>query len=913
MHPFGSRTTPRSRGERNQHFVSPARARGRGRSRNAGTRQTSPAIANVAGPPSPGTSVNEELTIPVHSTQNDATASIGHIKMDPPRYDITKQTINLARIALIFFGPCTDILRDILKAYKPPGSLSQHVEAFFNVYPHLKPLISKTQHDIIFTNNYKKFDISLLYFLLRNICSIKEHNGRWGFEPPPADTSLAAWIERLRLKRNTYHGHFADFSISDNEFNDIWDNLNSILKNLEGKTNIQFTRNYSQEILRLKTVEMGTKYAEYYCKKLLVVEQLAESVDELKRRVKMLENAKYPFAVKDILKWTEDDENFLETRNFSAMYEQVLSKPFVMFVGVPGSGKTATARHIALKLQKEDYDILSIKDIKDIETYCDTDKSQVFVIDDVLGKFSLDMKAYDLISRYKDSLLDATRNKTKVLLTCRLQVFRNHKLLEFFLCKKDHVVKLSSDENVLTENDKCSMLELYGIERDKLPSTDPAAALNMFPLSCKLASTRRSKISLEVFISPTCCILEELDGLKIRSAKQYASLVLLVANQNKLSEDIFDNEHNADRELMFVRRKEEFLRACKVSPQTESFEIMDALLEMEGTYTMSCCDVFTFIHESLFEIVAFHFGQHCPNLMLRYMRSDYIANYITVGIESFADEGNGNNYDLRIRLDKSLYKSLAERLYKDVEDGEWCCVFGNFALKDQSVLSFFIELMKEKKYEDLYRVFLSEIEENKRRCIEYELDKNDKESNLINIVNLLYERGNQRAICWVIYYGHNEILKYLLDQILKDKEGVVDDLYGNPCGVQGDTFNEESANDDKDSANDVEESANDNDDNNDSADDNGDLDSDTKKIKNEQHRLILLSSLSGDMETSDIVIRNILESTFGKRTTCRTITYPGISYSCTIKRENGGWKLENKLLTGNYTTNFAEYHSELWK
>lgn len=114
------------------------------------------------------------------------------------------------------------------------------------------------------------------------------------------------------------------------------------------------------------------------------------------------------------------------------MYGQVLSKPFVMFVGVPGSGKTATARHIALKLQEEDYDILSIKDIGDIATYCDAHKSQVFVIDDVLGKFSLDMNAYDLISRYKDNLLDATKNKTKVLLTCRQQVFRNHKLLEFF-------------------------------------------------------------------------------------------------------------------------------------------------------------------------------------------------------------------------------------------------------------------------------------------------------------------------------------------------------------------------------------------------------------------------------------------------------------------------------------------------
>lgn len=584
------------------------------------------------------------------------------------------------------------------------------------------------------------------------------------------------------------------------------------------------------------------------------------------------------------------------------MYGQVLSKPFVMFVGVPGSGKTATARHIALKLQEEDYDILSIKDIGDIATYCDAHKSQVFVIDDVLGKFSLDMNAYDLISRYKDNLLDATKNKTKVLLTCRQQVFRNHKLLEFFLCKKDHVVELSSDENVLTENDKCSMLELYGIERDNLPSTDLASTLNMFPLSCKLASTRRSEISLEVLISPICCILEELDGLKIRSPKQYASLVLLVANQNTLSEDMFDDEHK----FMFGKRKE-FLRECKLSSHTESFEVIDALFEMEGTYTTSCCDVFTFIHDTLFDIVAFHFGQHCPILMIRYMRSDYVAKYIKLK-ESPADEANDYSYDLCIRLDKtSQYKSLAERLYGDVVEGEWCCVFGNVALKHQSVLSFFMDLIKEKEYKDLRRVFLSELEENKRKCIETnKLDINDKESNLINIVNYLYEGGNQRAICWVIYYGHHEILEHIVNQIL-EKRGNVDDLYGNIFNEESSRNYEESAssNDDNDdladdngdldsetvneeSSNDDKESASNNDDNDESADDDGNLDSDTKKVISEQHRLLLLSRLSDDTNTVDTVLDIITKYTsdIGKCTTYIKITYPGISYWCTIKREN---------------------------
>lgn len=98
-------------------------------------------------------------------------------------------------------------------------------------------------------------------------------------------------------------------------------------------------------------------------------------------------------------------------------------------------------------------------------------------------------------------------------------MFRNYKLLEFFLCKKDYVVELSSDENVFIENDKCLLFELYGIERDKLLLIDFVFILNMFLLLCKLVLMRRSEISLEVLILFICCILEELGGLKIRSLK----------------------------------------------------------------------------------------------------------------------------------------------------------------------------------------------------------------------------------------------------------------------------------------------------------------------------------------------------------------------------------------------------------
>lgn len=90
------------------------------------------------------------------------------------------------------------------------------------------------------------------------------------------------------------------------------------------------------------------------------------------------------------------------------MIEKVKQQPYVTFVGVPGSGKTATARHIALILEEEGYEILPIKKIEFIETFCDPDNPQVFLFDDVVGVYGFDMKEFDTISRYEDSFINPT-------------------------------------------------------------------------------------------------------------------------------------------------------------------------------------------------------------------------------------------------------------------------------------------------------------------------------------------------------------------------------------------------------------------------------------------------------------------------------------------------------------------------
>lgn len=73
----------------------------------------------------------------------------------------------------------------------------------------------------------------------------------------------------------------------------------------------------------------------------------------------------------------------------------------------------------------------------------------------------------------------------------------------------------------------------------------------------------------------------------------------------------------------------------------ESFRVIDALSQMEKTYTRRFGSEFTFVHDSMFEIVAYHFGCQFQGLILQYMSSDYIAHYIklkTVDSENIENE-----------------------------------------------------------------------------------------------------------------------------------------------------------------------------------------------------------------------------------------------------------------------------------
>lgn len=488
------------------------------------------------------------------------------------------------------------------------------------------------------------------------------------------------------------------------------------------------------------------------------------------------------------IKWREEDKDFLETHNFNTIEQQVQEQKYVMFVGAPGSGKSATVRHIALKLQHNGSEVWTITDIRCIETYFNPSKPQVFIIENALGIFELDKSKLNKIREYKEKIEIPLNEKTKILFTCRDTIFKNRALAKTFLAKKENVVNL----NVLSSKDKHKLLSKYKLDDNLLQDIDLSKTSPMFPMLCKLYSEKRglSKYGPKFFISPIPELLEELDDMRNENKTQYVSLVFLMISQNLLTETkLYDDSY---KEI-----KRHFSQKCIIDPITEPAMFYEALKEMEGFYTRKVDGRFTFVHEHMFEIVAYHVGQEFPEIIFQYMSSDYIASHLRPPSTNDT-ENEAENADLIWILNELKFPILAERLFRDLENGELYNVFRNKCFQHYLMRNAFIEVLKNKSFSQLRSVFLSELKEcfNLRRYTYNARIMHDKMFNvrhpesefhrlLLSQRTLKRRRGKAvscfymysvRAISWVVYAGHHETLEYIIDQT-KNEKGSTDYLF----------------------------------------------------------------------------------------------------------------------------------------
>ena len=187
-----------------------------------------------------------------------------------PYFSPRKSTENFSRLCQLIMTICSDLFRTILSHYIKPENLRKELDS--NKKRLLKGrILNVDQSNLLYpAASHSKYlvssemDLTLLYFLIRNICNIPEHQNKWGQSPQSGDNCLAACIERIRIKRNEISGHSTIGEIDDTLFQDIWSNLRSDIVEIEKK--ITGGNMFERGVDELLKCELNPSRAQKYVK-----------------------------------------------------------------------------------------------------------------------------------------------------------------------------------------------------------------------------------------------------------------------------------------------------------------------------------------------------------------------------------------------------------------------------------------------------------------------------------------------------------------------------------------------------------------------------------------------------------------------------------------------------------------------
>ena len=151
---------------------------------------------------------------------------------------------NFQRITRLLISGGTSLLREVFDAIHPPSNLPTILSnpATANLLKGAK--LTKPQRDCLNPSPgvYGKsadFDVTLLFRLLRTICSLTPPPTGWDALPTSTDHSLPADLARVKYYRNSIYGHVSQgMEIKDDKFPSFWQEISETLVRIAGKISL---------------------------------------------------------------------------------------------------------------------------------------------------------------------------------------------------------------------------------------------------------------------------------------------------------------------------------------------------------------------------------------------------------------------------------------------------------------------------------------------------------------------------------------------------------------------------------------------------------------------------------------------------------------------------------------------------
>ena len=145
-----------------------------------------------------------------------------------------KETANFFRLVKVLVDLGSEALRDVMQQVLLPDTLATAVSSNMRKIDklHKKRILFDDQYDLLteVPPQPKKFDISLLTIILRNLCpGVPAPLSGWSKELDPSDLNLGADIVRLRNIRNSVSAHTASTRVTDADFENIWAKVTTVV------------------------------------------------------------------------------------------------------------------------------------------------------------------------------------------------------------------------------------------------------------------------------------------------------------------------------------------------------------------------------------------------------------------------------------------------------------------------------------------------------------------------------------------------------------------------------------------------------------------------------------------------------------------------------------------------------------
>ncbi|CAG2210990.1 unnamed protein product [Mytilus edulis] len=442
--------------------------------------------------------------------------------------------------------------------------------------------------------------------------------------PRPSDLSEGAAVSRIKFYRNQI-AHSDSGAMSDSEFSKTFDEVSMAIEVIcpSMKTDC--------ETLKLAHIDHSVHdiYLEFV-KNEKQMEEMKQQQEELVAQVKILNferQNRESIQTEEISDWKKKLETFYVTEAVNRLIKVVKDKQCTIITGVPGSGKSAIAYHVAIYMQEtEGYTVVPIWIPSELIKLANSNSKQLFVFDDVFGKYSLNefnLNCWESEIRHIKMLLN--NNILKVLITCRSYLY-------------DQVIYSLSSQS----------FEQFNLQSDEM--------------SLSLAERKEIIQFIE----------NEIENLKRRKDVSFLALSLLVLSNNSIEKEGLQIGKDTYASLL-QDLCDEMAMDTRKSPSKTS--ILTSLQNLTNMYLDETESIFCTKHDKIFDIISHTIGNFIIRCVLRHGESTFISSRCQM------NSLNEQHGDSTIMITDELQTMYFERILKDIERGHTWEVFASIQMK----------------------------------------------------------------------------------------------------------------------------------------------------------------------------------------------------------------------------------------